>query len=186
MTKTIAIDVDGVCAALHVPWLNRYNKEFNDNLKVSDIVHWNMHDFVKPECGKQIYKYIEDPTIYDETPPVLGSVECMTELKSERKDLRFIYVTNSTLGAAGRKYYWLKQYGFLDSQDDYVEAKDKSLIKADALLDDYQENLKMFIGVKLLFNSTWNKEFGHYDMCRVNNWIDAKDMINKFFPKKEY
>lgn len=186
MIRIVAVDVDGTVAGLHPVWLGRYNYDFNDNLQVEDIVDWNIHQFAKPECGKQMYKYIEDPSLYNDVLPITGSLEVISELKVERKDLRFVYVTNSTIGTAGRKYTWLKQYGFLDKQDDYVEAKDKSLIKADMLIDDYQENLISFIGYKLLLHSAWNRAFRHPDVCRVNNWFDIKYMIGKFFPREEY
>ena len=125
--KTIAVDVDGTVADLHTVWLARYNQDYNDNLQSNEIIAWNIHEFTKPECGKRMYEYIEYPSIYDDVLPINGSLEVINELKAKRKDLRIIYVTNSTLGTAGRKYTWLKHYGFLDKLDDYVEAKDKAL-----------------------------------------------------------
>jgi len=186
MNKIIALDIDGVVADLHSPWVGRYNSDWNDVLKVSDINDWYIHQFCKPECGKRIYEYIEDPTIYDETFPIVGSLITINALRESRPDFRFIYVTNSTRGTMGRKYDWLLQHGFLSDLDDYVEMKDKSLVRADALLDDYQGNIIKFHGEKFLFDSPWNKDFHHSSVIRVFNWMDASVMIKRAFPKGEF
>ena len=50
----ILVDVDGVCADLHMTWLHRYNTDYDDHLIHSDITRWAIHEFVKPECGTKI------------------------------------------------------------------------------------------------------------------------------------
>ena len=186
MTKIIAIDVDGVCADLHTSWINRYNRDWDDNLQVSDITDWYIHQFCKPECGNRMYEYIEDPTIYDETFPITGSQITLELLRESRPDFRFIYVTSSTRGTMGRKYDWLVEHGFIKDLDDYVEMKDKSLVRADGLLDDYQGNIIKFHGEKFLFDSPWNKNFHHSSVIRIFNWMDASVMIKRAFPKGEF
>ena len=44
---------------------------------------------------------------------------------------RVVFVTNSTDGAFGAKYFWLKRHGFIRNKKDYIECKDKSLVNAD-------------------------------------------------------
>jgi len=52
-----------------------------------------------------------DPTIYDDVLPIPFSQVAVGEIK---KISRVIFVTNSTVGASGAKYNWLKRYGFLN------------------------------------------------------------------------
>ena len=175
MQKILGIDVDGVCADLHTPWLGGYNFDWNDNLQISDITDWYIHQFVKTECGENIYKYIEDPKLYDNVLPITGSLEHINKLRE--LEFRIVYVTSSTRGTMGRKYDWLLEYGFINRLDDYVETKDKSLILTDALIDDYHGNLENFVGYKFLFDSPWNQGKARKDMVRVYNWEDTVELV---------
>ena len=39
---TVAVDVDDTCVVLVGTWLDRYNQDYNDNLKPEDITDWNI------------------------------------------------------------------------------------------------------------------------------------------------
>lgn len=168
MKTIVAVDVDGVLANIHDVWLARYNKDYNDNFTVDQWVDWGIHKFVKPECGIKIYDYIEDPSIYDDALPIPYAQEAIEFMKEH---VRIIFVTNSTVGTFGAKYKWLRKYGFLDNQDDYVECKDKSLIFAHQMIDDNIDNLNKFLGPqKYLYTQPWNKDKD----CewRIYDWKD--------------
>lgn len=158
--KIIAIDVDGVVAEIHVPWLARYNRDYNDNFTVEQWTTWDVHTLLKPECGGKFYKYIEDPTLYDETSPVPGALERIKVLKHY---FRIIYITTSTLGASGKKFLWLKEHKFITDQNDYFECKDKSLVYSDYLIDDNIKTIETppFFGKRenIIFTQPWNKDF---------------------------
>lgn len=164
--KIYAVDVDGVVADLATAWLNRYNKDYNDHVTPANILSWDMHLYVKPECGTKLYDYIEDPTLYDEVLPTDGALEGIKILSSV---FRVIFVTNSTIGASGAKYNWLLKQGFLSRLDDYIECKDKSLVKADLLLDDRLKNLLDFSGTGILYTQPWNIGL-HWYGSRMKGW----------------
>jgi 5'-nucleotidase len=173
MNKLIACDIDGVLAQLHVAWYTKYNRDYNDNLQPEDVTAWNLHEFVKPECGLKIYDYLKDPSIYDDVPPYEDALEAILYLKSQ--GYRVIYPTSSPTESSGRKFKWLRQYGFIESQRDYVEVQDKSLIRADVLIDDYQVNLDTFVGKKILKARTWNVKYKYnIDYLFAENWEDVK------------
>jgi 5'-nucleotidase len=164
-----AVDVDSVVAELGDVWLGRYNKDYNDHLTSKDIRSWDTHLYVKPECGKKIYEYLEDPTLYDEVLPVIGSQD---GIKFIKQFCRVVYVTSSTVGASGAKYRWLRRYGFITNLDDYMECKDKSLIRTDYLLDDRFENVVSFHGFGILFNRPWNRGSKYFYSARLKDWND--------------
>lgn len=161
----VAIDVDGVVADLITTWLNRYNKDYSDNVLPSHIINWNFSNLVK--CGTNIFKYIQDPTTYDSVNPIIGSKEAIELL---RNYFRVIFVTSSTVGTLGRKFHWLVQHGYLEEKElkNYVECSDKNLIKADLLIDDYFGNISSFPNHTILFDQPWNKH-EHHDY-RLNGW----------------
>lgn len=166
MIPIIAIDVDGTIADLGTAWLNRYNKDYNDNLTNENILSWDTHLYVKPECGKKIYDYLEDSTLYDEVKSIPYAIVAINKIK---ESCRVIFVTNSTVGASGAKYNWLVKYKFLDRMDDYIECKDKSLILADILIDDRYENCKSFSGVSILYTQPWNVRL-IWNGYRLDDW----------------
>lgn len=170
--KIIAMDVDGVIADLAPAWLARYNHDYNDNLKPSDLTGWDTHKFVKPECGFKMYDYLKDPHLYDDVLPTDGALDAINILKAH--DYRIVYVTVTPIDASGRKFFWLRQYTFITDIKDYVEASDKSLIRAGTIVDDKPENLDTFDGKKILFVQPWN-QFQQYNPNYLSaiNWKDV-------------
>lgn len=166
--KTIAVDVDGVCADIHTEWLRLYNRDYNDTLAIQNITDWDMTKFVKSECGIKIYEYLEDPTLYDNILPLPDARRRIGTLKAF--GYRVIYATASPVKSYGRKFEWLKQYDFIQNGNDYIETKDKGLIKADILIDDYPENFNSFVGRKIIFSRPWNLHDNRPDCFRVDTW----------------
>lgn len=159
MQPIIAVDVDGVLADLHVEWLKRYNAEFNDTLTFENISRWEMQMLVKPECGKKIFNYLRDSDLYDNVPPVQDSQVGVKALRD--MGYRVVYVTSCVRGMADQKWDWLEKHGFLEaafSQRDLIIAHDKSLIRADILVDDYHENFKGWEGIGYLFDAPYNRD----------------------------
>lgn len=167
MTKIAFVDVDGVVADLGTAWLNRYNKDFDDNLTNENILDWHTSQYVKPECGNKIYDYLEDPTLYDEVEPIPFALGGVSFLRNA--GFRVVFATTSVNGASGRKYRWLVDHNFLPvelSLKDYIEIGDKGLLDPggfeNILIDDGIHNLKAFKGFGILFSRPHNiKEVWH-------------------------
>jgi 5'-nucleotidase len=174
--KIIAIDVDGVVAQLAKVWLEKYNKDYDDDMTLNDWTDWDIDKLIKPECGKRIYHYIEDPHIYDEVIPYPGALNKINTLKGY---FRVIFVTTSTQGAAGRKFRWLREWKFLESQEDYVECKDKSLVFSDYLIDDDIKNVSKPVPygkrINILMTRPWNEKYSYSP--RMRDWNNLYDFI---------
>lgn len=153
----IAIDVDGVVADLHTEWLAKYNRDYGDTMKVDQITDWEIHKLVKPECGKRIYQYIDDPYIYDTVKPIPRarySVRMLGEM-----GFSVIFVTTVTKNTRGRKLQWLIDHEFVqeyNANDRYIETDNKGIVKFDLLLDDKPENIEFCPGRGILFSRPWN------------------------------
>lgn len=174
----VGLDVDSVIANLDVEWFGRYNRDYNDNLTHDKVTDWSTHKFVKPECGLKIYDYLKDPTLYDNILPIDGAIETVNQLKKDGH--RVIYITTTPIETPGVKFNWLVRHGFLDKKElyNYFEAKDKSLIRAEVLLDDNGDTVKNFKhGYAFCYDSPWNR---HYDFgwYRVFSWEDFYNKLN--------
>jgi 5'-nucleotidase len=179
----IACDVDGVVADLMTPWLRWYNWEIDGNksadvLLMEQITQWDMHKIVHPSVGEKIYDFLQLPDAYDRVEPIDGALEGVNRLREMGH--RVVFVTSTNVYQNGAKLKWLERHGFLELKNgflspDYVEMKDKSLIRADVMIDDYPKNLEGFFGSQLLFTQPWNQ-----DESRFNRRDDWKGVVGFF------
>ena len=71
MEMIFAVDVDGVVADLHSVWLRLYNRDYKDDIRLVDIITYEIQEYVK--CGNKIFDYIENPLIYSGVAPISGA-----------------------------------------------------------------------------------------------------------------
>ncbi len=178
MEKPIAlIDVDGVVADLHTEWLKRYNDDYNDDLKYTQINKWSIDEFVKPECGRKIYEYLKTPDLYNYVPEVDGAVVGVNSLRAIGYRVVFL-----TAGFYTSKIEWLHNHDLTveypygdnrwDTVTDVVIAGDKSLIPGTLMVDDRPENLRQGnTRFKVLFDQPWNRDATGY--WRAIDWKEV-------------
>lgn len=136
----IVCDVDGVLANLCPAWYAKYNKDYNDNLTVDKVTHWDTDRFVKPECGKKIYDYLGHPDLYDKVEPLEGALEGVEILRTLGHT--FTFATANARGMTDAKNDWLFRHGFID--DDFkrvwpaevMVSNDKWRIVGDIIIED--------------------------------------------------
>lgn len=179
MTKIIGVDIDGVVADLLPEWVRWYNMDYEDELDWKSVNKWSVHEFVKEDCGKNVYKYIANPRIYDNVEPIENSVWGVKKLRDMGYTVYFI--THTPAGCEGRKYKWLNDNGFEVKPEEYYEASDKSpdksLFATDFLIDDKDKNVEHAHGQGIVFTQEYNKELIGYP--RVNNWAEIISYFKK-------
>lgn len=166
----VAVDVDGVVADLHTEWLRLYNDDYGDKLRPEDITKWNIHELVKPECGEKIFDYLRRSDLYSKVPAVPGAREGVAEIRANGH--RVVFVSSAVLGSLDQKFKWLIDNGFLKNkggkpESDLVFSHDKTLIKADMLIDDGLHNVREW-EYALLVDAPYNRE--NTNATRVYNW----------------
>lgn len=164
---TILCDVDGVVADLLSRWLRLYNQDYDDCLTPADITSWETNEFVKPECGKRIFHYLDRADLYDGVLPIEGARVGVQELRAMGH--RVVYVTACSSGVMAKgKIEWLFRHDFLTDMKDLMVARDKSLAKGDLMIDDYIKNLRDFGGRGVLFDAPYNRHIGGFP--RALDW----------------
>lgn len=175
MSKIIGVDVDGTVADLITEWLHQYNKDYDDNITKEDIHSWEIDEYVKDRCGKNIFSYLHNPSLYNEVSPITGALEGVKELRSMGH--RVVFCTSANKFMAGRKLQWLSDHGFLPKcniSPDYVEMNDKGLLRVDVLIDDHIKNLEKFSGVKVLYRQPHNHStFSPFTHFSAETWSDV-------------
>jgi 5'-nucleotidase len=166
------MDVDGVLADLHAEWLRRYNADYGDAMTQDDIICWDFHKLVKPECGTHIYDYLSQPDLYERVVVLPGAQDAVQQMR-DRGD-RVVYVTSNAKGMTDQKWSWLERNGFLDRAADLVIATDKALVLTDVLVDDALINVRAFRGPAVLVTRPWNR--GESWERRAFNWSQVLEM----------
>ena len=138
---TILVDMDEIVADLYSEWLSRYNEKWDDNLTKDDILTWETHKYVKPECGKKIYSFFR-PDMFDDLEVIPGSKQVLGELN--RLGHKIVFVTASPRGCADAKCQWaVKNFKFIDYPD-IITAKKKYLVQGDVFIDDAPHNIREY------------------------------------------
>lgn len=172
--KTIAVDVDWVLAKLLDKWLRTYNAIFNDNLVPDDITTWNLVEHVKEEAKPfalnifDIHKFYRDLEVVSDSQRVL-------EKLSETYEI--IIVTDPyTRMSYKSKHDWLEENFPFIPKKNYVFTGNKSIVKADYLIDDGVHNLESFSGTPILYDSPYSQKEDRF--YRVKNWQDIEHVFD--------
>ena len=173
--KQLVCDIDDTLLDLVTEWLRRFNRDFQDNIKKSNITGWDLGSFISnPNNRKYLYEYIEDPSIYDNIKPIKNALWGINKLRMF--GYRIIFVTSATKGHFQRKLQWLQDYNFIDNRKNYFEAVDKSVFIGEYIIDDKFDNVVNFNGKGILYSQPWNLKENWNRRC--NNWKSVIDLIS--------
>lgn len=147
----IGIDVDGVVADHHTPWLRRLADRVGRSVTWTpdDLTQWEFwHDL---GVEKDLVVSSFTPDIYNDVLPFEGAAWAMEELRKAGHEV--VFVTSSyTQEEFSAKVYWLLQNDIAKLADTihaigpWAEYKSKGdpRLNLDALLDDHVTNLEEF------------------------------------------
>lgn len=170
----LLFDLDGVCANLAAKWLAVYNREWGDDLTLGEIVEWEWHRFVRPECGKRIYHYLNRPGFFADLEPIPGAVSALERLK-DRAEL--VVLTASPREAMADKVNWIRRHLPFIPKENVIITYRKDLVWGDVLFDDAPRNLRHFRGFRVLMDYPYNRNF--HDTYRVRNWAEFEALMER-------
>jgi 5'(3')-deoxyribonucleotidase len=172
----ILVDMDGVCCDYIRPWLEIYNRDYNDDLCREDLVVWGIHELVKPECGRKIYDYLGSPNFYAYLEPLPDVSEVVSRLLTAGHELIIVTadVFNSTT-ALFDKRGWVERHLPLIPKRNVIGCHRKELIRGDLLFDDGPHNLESFPGLTCAMDLPHNQQV-EVDF-RVCGWLEFEQLI---------
>ena len=175
----IGIDVDNVINNLTECVIGIYNEDTGSDLKLMDIVDYDMTLFVKPELRKNFYQYFGDDRVWERLQIKDGAADCIENLA---KTNEIYFVTSTYPENVYRKAKWLSEHiRGVDIDERLIICHNKPLLNGlDIMFDDYEPNLRgNYIGV--LMNYAWNQApaTGYH---RVNDWKEFQTTMDKLMP----
>ncbi|MED4599561.1 5'-3'-deoxyribonucleotidase [Paenibacillus validus] len=173
--KRIAIDMDEVIADAMSKYLRLYNEGFQEQLTAADL-HGVKLRALRPERSDDIHEIFMTNDFFRDLEVMPHSQEVIRELSESYE----IFITTAAMEVPtsfNAKYAWLKEHFPFLSDMNFVFCGDKSIIRADYLIDDNAKHFERFEGQGLLFTSPHNiLETGY---VRVNNWLEVRDFFAK-------
>jgi 5'(3')-deoxyribonucleotidase len=176
---SIGLDLDTCLNNIEDHWLAQYNADYNDNITPENLLTWDTYKYVKPECGKKIYDYIERPGFFLNLDPK-PYTQRVTKWLIEYADL--YVVTAYTPNTCMDKAQWIKQYYSWIPVRNIMFVNDKSKILLDYLVDDGPHNVEVFKGKSILIDMVYNRYLGD-KYTRVKDYLGVESFFKDEFQK---
>jgi 5'-nucleotidase len=162
---TIAIDMDGVIADTETHFVHYYEKESGETVDRKIFLGVPENQALPDKTAVQ--RFVHTPGFFRTLPLIPGSVSAVKSLM-EKFDVYIVSAAMEFPLSLYEKRQWLEEHFPFISWRNIVFCGDKSIIKADYLIDDHLKNLDNFSGVPLMFHAAHNIKASHHR--RMNNW----------------
>ena len=131
MKLTVGVDIDQVLNNLNKKWFNEYNLQYNDNLKMEDVTEWGITEFVKPECGNDIFKILTIPGFFRDLE-IQPNAQEVVEWLCTKYD---VYILSAAhYAVCGDKGAWLAEHFPCIDWHNIIFCRNKSLVHLDYLI----------------------------------------------------
>jgi 5'(3')-deoxyribonucleotidase len=147
--------------------LRRYNEEFAESVTPEDLWGKGLWDIVGNDRQKQLRAFLDEENFFADLDVLPGAQQVLQEL-STRFEIFIATQAMSVPNSLGPKYRWLQRHFPFLPPTHYVFLGDKSILRADYLIDDLPRNLLRFQGTGILFSAPHN--LGVTGFPRVSNW----------------
>jgi 5'(3')-deoxyribonucleotidase len=172
--KRICVDMDEVMADAIAEHLARYNREFQQNLTKEDLRgkrFWQIVPESHHEPLDELLRaadFFEDLDVMPDAPRVLAALQ-------DRYEVFIASAAMEVPSSFNPKYRWLQRHFPFIPHTHIVFCGDKSILRADYLIDDNPRQLERFIGAGILYDAPHNVAVTAY--TRVHNWLEIESLF---------
>jgi len=170
MKKCILVDMDGVLADVYSRFFELHEQESNQLLTNSDVA-----GLLEEEAFSDQRKWVTTPGFFRSLPVMTGSVEGLRNL-CRKYDIIVVSLATEFPYSLTDKMLWIKDhYPFITYQQ-IVFCGNKSIIRADIMIDDHPKNLDHFEGETLMFTQPHNMLMKTKHR-RVDSWAEIETRL---------
>ena len=166
----ICVDMDDTMADTVGEHLARYNAEYGLGVTKADLKGKWLWDHVQEEHRPSLLEYMRSDDFFEELGVMPDAARVLERLQEHYE----IFIATAAMefpNSFASKFRWLqKNFPFI-SYRNYVYCGDKSILRADYLIDDMPRYLQTFQGQGVLFSSPHNALVTGYP--RVENWVEV-------------
>ena len=172
--KRICVDMDEVMADALAEHLARYNREFNATLTKADLLGKRFWQIVPESHHASLDELLRAADFFEDLDVMPDSPRVMAELQRHYE----IFIASAAMevpNSFNPKFRWLKRHFPFIPHTHIVFCGDKSILRADYLIDDNTRQLERFQGTGILYDAPHNVAVTGY--TRVRNWLEIEKLF---------
>lgn len=162
--------MDEVISAFSMKCLQLFNAEYNSNYNVIHLQGKLLAE-LDQRFKEKVNDYLAEETFFLDLEVIEGSQDALRGL-NEQYEIFIVTAAMDFPASLAPKYQWLKKHFPFLNEKHFVFCGDKSIIRADYLIDDTPSNLDAFCGEGILFSAPHNRNENRY--TRLNNWKEVE------------
>lgn len=183
MKRKLAVDIDNTIWDLVSPWIDLYNKSYDDNIRYEDIIRYDFFNITSKASKEEILNFLSTDELWNSVEPYKESYEYLEKLNNEYE---LYIVTNTSYKTPKSKFDRLfSLFPFLN-EDQLIIISNKQLLNIDIMVDDCVDHLHGGNFIKLLIDSPYNRN-GCIDkeIIRVKDLKDVYMYLENIKEKKD-
>jgi 5'-nucleotidase len=166
----ICVDMDEVMADTLGEHLRRYNEASLEEITLADLWGKGLWDVVSTDRQELLRELLHAEDFFEDLPVMPNAPGVLRDLAG-RFEIFIATQAMSVPNSFGPKYRWLQRHFPFLPPTQFVYCGDKSILRADYLIDDLPRNLQRFAGTGLLYSAPHNQAATGF--ARVANWLEV-------------
>ena len=141
--KRIAVDMDEVIADTVAEHLTRYNRDYNGNITKADLRGKWIWDVVAIDRHPRLEEYLRSDDFFDVLDVIPDAQRVLKKLQQQFE----VFIASAAMEVPtsfNAKYRWLERHFPTIPATNIVFCGDKSILRADYLIDDNPRQLRRF------------------------------------------
>jgi 5'-nucleotidase len=159
--------MDEVMADTLAEHLRRYNQAFEEEITPDDLAGKGLWEVAPLDRQTELRAFLDAEDFFEDLALMPGAQQVLKGL-SVRFEVFIATQAMSVPNSLGPKYRWLQRHFSFIPPTHYVFCGDKSILRADYLIDDMPRNLERFGGQGILFTAPHNLTATGF--VRVKDW----------------
>jgi len=172
--KRIAVDMDEVMADAVAEFLRRYERDFNEQVSDEALRGRRLWEAVRSDRHDTMLGYLQTEDFFSVLNVMPESQRVLRALQ-EKYEVFIATAAMEVPTSFTAKYEWLGEHFPFIPSSHIVFCGDKSIIRADYLIDDNPRQFLRFEGEGILYNAHHNVNVTGYR--RVHDWLDVEKMF---------
>jgi 5'(3')-deoxyribonucleotidase len=154
--------------------LLRYNRHYGEQLTTADLEGKWLWDIVSTDRHDVLDAYMRSDDFFEAMAVMPESQRVMRRLQMNYE----VFIATAAMEVPTsfqQKYRWLAKHFPFIPPSHIVYCGDKSILRADFLIDDNPRQLRRFTGEGILYSSPHNVGVKGYK--RVNDWLEVEKLF---------
>ena len=172
--QRICVDMDEVIADAVAEHLLRYNRDYADTITKEDLQGRWIWDVVAADRHPRLDEYLRSDDFFD-VLDVMPDAQRVLAALQQRYEVFIATAAMEVPTSFNAKYRWLGRHFPFIPPTHIVFCGDKSILRADFLIDDNPRQLRRFAGQGILYHAPHNINVQGFR--RVRDWLEIESLF---------